>query len=62
MIMDISLKEFVQMLITVFAGGLASYIAIRSDLSDLKARMRIVEQNSDKAHERVDGILMERRK
>jgi uncharacterized protein (DUF697 family) len=60
--MDITLKEFVQMIITVVGGGLATYTAIRIDIASLKVRMHTLEGDVNKAHDRVDQILMERRK
>ena len=60
--MDLSLKEFIQIVFTVFGAALTSYMAIRNDLAVLKSRMDSVENESGKAHGRIDGILMERRK
>jgi hypothetical protein len=56
--MDLSLKEFVQILVTVFGGGLASYVAIRSDIAAMKARVSMVEHSTDEAHKRIDSVLM----
>jgi hypothetical protein len=44
-------------LIAAAAGGFAAYVAIKSDLADLKARMNGVEKSSDQAHDRIDKIL-----
>jgi hypothetical protein len=38
-------------------GGLGAYVAVRSDLADLKARMVLVEKAADAAHSRVDQLL-----
>ena len=38
-------------------GGISVYVAIRSDLADLKARMILVEKSADAAHSRVDQLL-----
>jgi hypothetical protein len=38
-------------------GGLGAYVAVRSDLADLKARMVLVEKSADAAHSRVDQLL-----
>jgi hypothetical protein len=38
-------------------GGLGAYVAVRSDLADLKARMVLVEKSADAAHGRVDQLL-----
>jgi len=38
-------------------GGLGAYVAVRSDLADLKARMILVEKSADAAHGRVDQLL-----
>lgn len=37
------------------AGG--AYVAIRTDLADLKARMANAEKTADNAHDRIDQIL-----
>lgn len=37
------------------AGG--AYVAIRTDLADLKARMSNAEKTADNAHDRIDQIL-----
>ena len=37
------------------AGG--AYVAIRTDLADLKARMSNAEKTADGAHDRIDQIL-----
>ena len=59
--MDITLKEFVQILFTVFAGGLASYVAIRMDLAVQKSRLTNVEEGVKTAHKRIDSVILGRR-
>jgi hypothetical protein len=48
---------FFQALVGAGAGALAAYVAIRSDLADLKARMNIVEQAASKSHDRIDKMM-----
>lgn len=60
--MDLSIKEFVQILFSVFGGGLAAYTAIRTDIAGLKTRMLHVEAAIVSAHGRVDSILMGHKK
>jgi len=55
------LLQFLGPLIGALVGGVASYVAIRSDLAELKARMTIVEKVGDNAHERIDTIMHRRR-
>ena len=38
-------------------GAIGAYVAIRSDLADLKARVKIAEKTGDHAHRRIDDIL-----
>jgi len=54
--MTIDLGTFFQFLGALF-GGLGAYVAVRSDLADLKARMVLVEKSADAAHGRVDQML-----
>lgn len=56
--MDLTLKEFVQILFAAFTGGVAAYAAIKSDLAAHGARLKLVEESADKAHERIDAVLM----
>jgi len=46
------------MVVSVFAGAVAGYIAIRSDLADLKARTKILEGAMTRAHERIDEHML----
>lgn len=44
-------------IISALAGGVAAYVAIRSDLAELKARMAHSEDATKRAHERIDDLL-----
>ena len=46
-----------QSIIGALIGGISAYVAIRSDLANLKARMENTEKTADNAHERIDKIL-----
>ena len=46
-----------QAVIGAAIGGASAYVAIRSDLADLKARMANTEKTADNAHDRIDKIL-----
>jgi len=59
--MEQLLLQFLGPLIGAVIGGVASYVAIRSDLAELKARMSIAEKVGDNAHERIDSIMQRRR-
>jgi hypothetical protein len=48
------LAEFITPLLGATFGGFAAYVAIRSDLENLKARMLNVEQSTVRAHDRID--------
>lgn len=48
---------FMQALVGAGAGALAAYVAIRSDLAELKARMTNVEQAAAKSHDRIDTLM-----
>ena len=63
--MDLSLKEFVQMLIAVGGGAYTAYVAIRADLAQHTAKIAALEVaviRVDGAvkdtNQRVDGILI----
>ena len=51
--------EIMRIVLPVVGGAFASYLAIRSDLSDLKARMIITEKNADDAHNRIDAVYLQ---
>ena len=53
--MDLSI--IFQSIIGALIGGGSAYVAIRSDLADLKARMNKAEKTADGAHDRIDKIL-----
>jgi hypothetical protein len=55
--MEISLSVVLQALIGAGAGALGAYIAIRSDLADLKARVEILHDSTNKAHSRIDQLF-----
>jgi hypothetical protein len=46
-----------QSIVGALIGGVSAYVAIRSDLASLKARMNNAEKTADGAHERIDQIL-----
>lgn len=50
--------DVIQMIVSVFAGAVAGYAAIRSDLADLKARTKILEVSITRAHERIDDHML----
>ena len=55
--MEVSLSVVLQALIGSAVGALGAYVAIRSDLADLKARVEILHDATNKAHSRIDQIL-----
>jgi len=55
--MSVNLDQLLSTIIAAAAGAFGAYIAIRTDLADLKARMILVEKSSDQAHSRIDNIL-----
>jgi len=38
-------------------GALGAYVAIKSDLAAVKARLDSLEKAADKAHDRIDGLM-----
>lgn len=38
------------------AGGLAAYMAIRTDIATLKAQVAILTASNDRAHVRIDDV------
>jgi len=38
-------------------GALGAYVAIKSDLAAVKARLDNLEKAADKAHDRIDGLM-----
>ena len=55
--MDAVTVEMIKAGFGALFGAMGAYIAIRADLSDLKARMKIAEEANSKAHEHIDKIL-----
>jgi hypothetical protein len=53
----IDFTALLQAIIGAMIGGGSAYVAIRSDLADLKARMNNAEKTADGAHDRIDKIL-----
>lgn len=55
--MDAGTIELFKACAGALCGGFAAYLAIRTDLADLKARVKNVENASEKAHSRIDNLL-----
>ena len=55
--MTIDLTQLLASCIAAGIGAFGAYVAIRTDLADLKARMTNVESSTDKAHSRIDKVL-----
>lgn len=55
--MTIDLTQLLASCIAAGIGAFGAYVAIRTDLADLKARMTNVEDASDRAHLRIDKVL-----
>lgn len=55
--MEISASVIVQALIGAAAGAFGAYVAIRSDLAHLKAKVEMLEEAASTAHKRIDNIL-----
>jgi len=55
--MEISMSVVIQALIGAAAGAFGAYVAIRSDLAEVKARVEVLHSATDKAHSRIDQIL-----
>lgn len=53
---SLPLVEFVNPLLGALVGAVTAYIAIRSDLASLKARMDMAERSTIRAHERIDNL------
>lgn len=51
------LTALIQAIIGAGIGALGAYVAIRSDLANLQARVKVIEERSDKAHDRIDTLL-----
>lgn len=53
----IDFTALLQAIIGSVLGAGGAYVAIRTDLADLKARMANTEKTADNAHDRIDQIL-----
>lgn len=49
--------QYLGTIVSALVGGVAAYVAIRSDLAELKARMLHAEEANKRAHERIDDLL-----
>jgi len=52
------IEHLIGPLASALIGGIAAYVAIRSDLAAIKARMDNAEKSASEAHGRIDSILM----
>lgn len=50
--------ELIKAFIGAFLGGAAVYAGIKSDLADHRARIKLVEESANKAHDRINDILI----
>jgi len=55
--MEVSMSVVIQAPIGAAAGAFGAYVAIRSDLAELKAKVEHLHMTADKAHTRIDQIL-----
>jgi hypothetical protein len=55
--MEVSMSVVIQALIGAAAGAFGAYVAIRSDLAALKAKIEHLHDATNKAHSRIDQIL-----
>jgi hypothetical protein len=55
--MTIDLTQLLASCIAAGIGAFGAYVAIRTDLADLKARMTNVEDATKVAHSRIDKVL-----
>jgi hypothetical protein len=55
--MEISMSVVIQALIGAATGAFGAYIAIRSDLAHLKARVDMLHEAASMAHKRIDTML-----
>jgi len=55
--MEVSMSVVIQALIGAAAGAFGAYVAIRSDLAELKAKVEHLHDATNKAHTRIDQIL-----
>lgn len=54
------LVEALKLGLSVFGGGIAAYVGIRSDLARIAAQLKHVEDSLETAHRRIDTVLMHR--
>lgn len=54
------LSAFIQAVIGAAFGALGAYVAIRSDIANLQARMKTSEEALVRAHDRIDAILRDK--
>lgn len=50
------MAQFILPLLGAAGGGVAAYVAIRSDLSAVKATLEIFAKSLDRAHVRIDDL------
>jgi hypothetical protein len=55
--MEVSMSVIIQALIGAAAGAFGAYVAIRSDLAHLRARVDMLHDATDKAHSRIDQLM-----
>jgi hypothetical protein len=55
--MEISMSVVIQALIGAAAGAFGAYVAIRSDLAQLRAKVDMLHDATDKAHTRIDQLM-----
>jgi hypothetical protein len=55
--MEVSMSVVIQALIGAAAGAFGAYVAIRSDLAHLRARVDMLHEATSLAHKRIDTIL-----
>jgi len=51
------LGVFITAAIGAAGGAFGAYVAIKSDLAAVKARLDSLEKAADKAHDRIDGLM-----
>lgn len=55
------IEHLIGPLASALIGGVAAYVAIRSDLAAIKARMDNAEKSATEAHGRIDSILLQKK-
>lgn len=51
-----SLDQLIPYILSAAGGGIAAYVAIRSDLAALKAQVEILRASTERAHVRIDDL------